>query len=210
VLLVIGKFTLGSSGFSVSFGIKHTFNFFNPGFAFILAALPVVLFIAKDSRLAFGSLGLSFKRTFEPFLVIAAMSVLVQLMINSGHNLSGIASSLGYLAENFKISLLPFVSPFIGAFGSFLTGSATISNIMFGNLLASAALALGQSTAWILSLELVGGAAGNMIALADILSAEAVVGLKEKTREVLKGVIIPCLIYVFLIGLIGLLFLEKN
>lgn len=41
--------------------------------------------------------------------------------------------------------------------------------------------------------------------LADIIVAEAVVGLKNKTRYVLKGVIIPCLIYVIIVGLIGLL-----
>jgi L-lactate permease len=43
-----------------------------------------------------------------------------------------------------------------------------------------------------------------MIALADILTAETVVGLKNEEKKVLKGVIIPCLIYVGLVGVLGL------
>lgn len=207
LLLIIGKFVLGTTGIPVNFGIKHTFTFFNPGLAFLLAGLPVIFFIAKDKKLALVSLKTSFKRALQPFLVIAVMSALVQIMIYSGNNRSGIAAPLSYLASNLNTSLLPFISPFIGAFGSFLTGSATISNIMFGDLLATASQIINLNAGKILALELVGAAAGNMIALADILAAEAVVGLKEKTRAVLKGVFTPCLIYVLLIGIVGMIFI---
>jgi L-lactate permease len=54
----------------------------------------------------------------------------------------------------------------------------------------------------------VGAAAGNMIALADILAAESVVGLKNKERHVLAGVLIPCLIYISIVGLVGLAFFH--
>ena len=206
LLLIIGKFVLGTTGIPVNFGIKHTFTFFNPGLAFLLAGLPVIFFIAKDKKLALVSLKTSFKRALQPFLVIAVMSALVQIMIYSGNNRSGLLAPLEYLASSLKVAWLPFISPFIGAFGSFLTGSATISNIMFGDLLATASQIINLNAGKILALELVGAAAGNMIALADILAAEAVVGLKEKTRTVLKGVFIPCLIYVLLIGIVGMLF----
>ncbi len=206
LLLIIGKFVLGTTGIPVNFGIKHTFTFFNPGLAFLLAGLPVIFFIAKDKKLALVSLKTSFKRALQPFLVIAVMSALVQIMIYSGNNRSGLLAPLEYLASSLKVAWLPFISPFIGAFGSFLTGSATISNIMFGDLLATASQIINLNAGKILALELVGAAAGNMIALADILAAEAVVGLKEKTRVVIKGVFIPCLIYVLLIGLVGMVF----
>jgi len=55
---------------------------------------------------------------------------------------------------------------------------------------------------------LVGAAAGNMIALADILAAEAAVHIHDEERKVLRGVIVPCLIYVTLVGLIGLLVVK--
>jgi len=136
------------------------------------------------------------------------MSIIVQLIINSGRNVSGVPSTLEVMSRGFEVPLLPFLSPMAGAFGSFLTGSATVSNIMFGNFLSQASMVMGMSGAVILSLELVGAAVGNMISLPDILAAEAVVGLKDKTREVLRGVALPCLIYLVLVGVIGMLVIE--
>ena len=141
--------------------------------------------------------GDSFKRSLEPFLIIALMSALAQIMINSGQD--------GVLAQGLKTATLPLIAPVMGAFGSFMTGSATLSNIMFGGILAKAAIDIGISSAIILSLQLVGAAAGNMISLADILPAMAVVGIKSIEREVIKRVIIPCLIYIIIVGVIGFL-----
>jgi L-lactate permease len=44
-----------------------------------------------------------------------------------------------------------------------------------------------------------------MISLADILPAMAVVGIKSKEKDVLKRVIVPCLIYIIIVGVIGFL-----
>lgn len=204
ILLVLGKFLLGNKGLTVSFGQTHTFNYFNPGFAFILAVIPVSLIWIKNSKTSFTIAGSAFKRSIEPFLVIAFMSIMVQLMINSGQNINNLPSMVSLIAQKLENPFLPFFAPYFGALGSFLTGSATISNIMFGALLQNASIVLGISTSLILSLELVGATAGNMIALADILPALAVVGLKNQEREVIKRVIIPCLIYVTLAAIIGL------
>ncbi len=143
--------------------------------------------------------------SIELFLVIASISIVVQLMINSGQNLSGFPSSIALIAKNFETALLPFWAPFIGAFGSFITGSATISNIMFGNFLNFASQAISMDSAKILALALVGGAVGNMTALADMLAAETVVGLKNQERVILKGVIVPCFICLILAGIIGII-----
>jgi lactate permease len=204
-LLVVGKFTVGSVGYSVNFGIKHTFNLFNPGFAFIIASIPVMIIWWKDFKGCLGAIKQSFIKALEPFATIALISIMVQIMINSGQNYSGNYSFLQIIAGNLKTAILPLIVPAIGGFGSFLTGSATISNIMFGNILASISSAMGMSVPIILSLQLVGGAAGNMVSLADILPAQAVVGISGKEGEIIKKVIIPCGIYITLAGLIGLL-----
>jgi len=205
VLLIIGKIFFSQTGFTLDFGLKHTFNFFNPGIVFILATIPTIIFYEKSKKFNFKIIQESFLKSIEPFLIIAIISVMVQLMINSSQNISGSLSFLQIIATNLHTSSLPFLSPFFGAFGSFLTGSATISNIMFGSILQSTSITLGLNSAIILSLELIGAAAGNMIALADILPALAVVGLKGQVREVLKRVFIPCTIYVLFVGFIGLL-----
>ena len=96
----------------------------------------------------------------------------------------------------------------MGFLGSFITGSATVSNLMFGNFLFEAGKILNMDTAKILALGVVGGAAGNMIALADMLSAQAVGEVKDKTREVLRGVILPCLVYLVVVGILGMIFVR--
>ena len=196
-LLILGKFLLGNVGFSFNFGLSHRFNLFNPGIIFILTSAIFFFSWTKGLPKIGGIIGNSFKRSLEPFLIIALMSALAQIMINSGQD--------DILAQGLKTAALPLIAPAMGAFGSFMTGSATVSNIMFGGLLAKAAIDMGFASAIILSLELVGAAAGNMIALADIMPALAVVGLKGKEREIIKRVIIPCVIYVLLVGIIGIL-----
>jgi lactate permease len=204
LILIVGKFTLGTKGVSVPIIVKHTFLFFNPGFAFILAAAIVLITFNVKRDIFVDSAKLAIKKSMEPFLVIVFMSSMVQIMVNSAQNYSSMVSMIVVLVDSVKNNLLPFWSPIVGAMGSFLTGSVTISNLMFGNFLSTAARELNFNTDSILALAVVGGAIGNMIALADILVAEAVVGIKHKERSVVKGVIIPCVILLLLVGLIGM------
>jgi lactate permease len=206
-LLIFGKFVIGSMGIAIPIVVKHTFAFFNPGFAFIIAGILTILVFKKGIKFFAFSAKTAAKRSVEPFLIIAFMSVVSQIMVNSVNNPVNLPSMIGFLAAHVKNILLPLWAPIVGAFGSFLTGSATVSNLMFGNFLAAAARDLSFNVDKILALTLVGAAAGNMIALADIIAAEAVVGLKNEERKILKGVIIPCAIYIGLVGLVGLLIL---
>lgn len=204
LFLIIGKFTLGNLTVRLPL-IAHSFSIFNPGWAFFIAGLLTIILYKEEFKHFIDAAKLGLKKSVEPFLVIILMSTVVQLMINSGMNSTGFPSSLMYLAGNIKTKALPFIAPIFGVFGSFVTGSATVSNIMFGKILAVSSQLSGFTLNKILALLLVGGSAGNMIALADMLAAETVVGLKNKEREIIKWVGIPCLIYMFLVGILGLL-----
>lgn len=203
--LVLGKFILGKVGIDLYLGFKHTFNVFNPGLVFIFVGM-IVLFIYKKH---IKSLHLFIKKSFNgaivPFLVISTMLSMVQIMINSGHNFSGLNSIVTIIASNISTPLLPLFAPFAGAFGSLMTGSVTVSNVMFGSLFNMASLNMGFNTSIILSLLVVGGGIGNMVALADILTAEAVVGEKNSELKILRAVIIPCITLLLIVGIIGLL-----
>ena len=203
--LISGKFILSSATITLPTVIKHSINLFNPGFAFLLVAIPLELLINKKNNHITSIGKASFMRAMGPFLVILFMSGVVQIMVNSFQNPLGFPSMIEVLASNFKNNLIAFWAPLIGAFGSFITGSVTISNLMFGNIVSLAAIELNKNVSIILALTLVGAAAGNMIALADIISAESVVGLKNKERTVIKGVIVPCLFYLTMTGIVGLL-----
>jgi len=207
VLLIAGKFILSPLVWNISLlaGGSHTLALFNPGFIFVITGLLVMLIFKIKREVLFSCAKLSLIRAIEPFLVILAMSAMVQLMINSGNNYSGFASAIAILAKSFENVFLPAIAPFVIAFGSFITGSVTISNIMFGNFLSYAATAMNMSAAKILALGVVGGATGNMMALADILSTEAAAGMKNRERELLRAVVLPCLFCLAVIALIGML-----
>jgi lactate permease len=204
-LLILGKIFIDKYGIPIPGNFKHTFKFYNPGFIFMIAGLSVLFIWKQNWKLIITSIRKAFEGAITPFLVVFAMSAMVQIMIKSGENSSGLLSAISYITRGFETNWLPFFAPFIGSFGAFMTGSVTISNIMFGNLFNIASINLSLNTSIVLALGVVGAAAGNMIALADILTAEAVTGLKNSEVKVLKGVIVPCLIYLFIVGFIGLI-----
>lgn len=208
ILLIFGKFILGKVGIPILLGFTHTFSLFNPGFVFIISGLLVILIWREKFSIIWNSIKKALNGAINPFFVVFSMLAMIQLMINSGNNNSGILSAISLITHLFETSLLPIFVPFIGAFGSFMTGSVTVSNIMFGHLFSIASINLSLNTSIILALGVVGAAAGNMIALADILTAEAVTGVKDSEIAVLKGVIIPCLIYLSILGILGFLILR--
>lgn len=203
--LILGKIFLSNAVLKVPF-INHNFAIFNPGFAFIISAIFVLLAWENKEAYFLPSIKTATSRSVEPFLVILSMSAIVQLMINSGQNLSGLPSMVAIIAKNFETQWLPMFAPFVGAFGSFLTGSATVSNLLFGSFFNFAAKELLMDPQKILALGVIGGAAGNMAAIADIMAAETVLGLKHKEREIIRGVLWPCLTYLLFVGILGMFF----
>ena len=204
-LLVAGKIWLKAVNIHFPWGYQYAFNFFNPGLIFFVASWP---FVWGRKGVAREGMKTALQRTVNPFLVILAMSTMIQMMVNSGSNNSGLPSVLSLMVGSLNGQILPLVAPFVGALGAFVSGSVTISNILFGNILASASNLYRVSTAKILGLEIAGAAMGNTMALADIMAAEAVVGIGDRTRSVLWGTVIPCLICLTILGIVGLLFVR--
>lgn len=207
--LILGKIILGKIGVPIDMGFKHVFNLFNPGLIFIISTFVVVLIYSIDNKNSIKkSLNGAFKGAYLPFLIIASMLSMVQIMINSGSNLSGIPSAINLIAQSIESYFLPFFIPFAGAFGALMTGSVTTSNVMFGTLFSTAAINMSLDAGIVLSILVVGAGIGNMVALADILTAEAVVGEKNIERKIVKGVLVPCLICLFIVGVMGMVVLR--
>jgi lactate permease len=100
----------------------------------------------------------------------------------------------------------PLVAPVIGMFGVFITGSNTTCAILFGNLQAGAARAIGVSPSWIVSSNMSAAALGKMISPQSIAVGLRIGGLDRKEgaiiRQTLKyslfSVAIVCVItYIF-------------
>ncbi len=208
LFLVVGKFTLPSYDIDLFGKISHSLNLFNPGFAFLFAILFTSLIYKVKFSMVSSSAKEAFFKLLAPFITIFFLVSVSQIMIYSGNNTSGMESMLETVAVLIKIPLLPLISPLIGAFGSFIAGSATVSNVLFGNFQSSAANFLGYNSSIILALQLVGAGIGNMIALTNIVAAQATVKLKDKETSILRLVFVPFLIYILTAGLIGLILIR--
>lgn len=57
-------------------------------------------------------------------------------------------------------SFYPVISPLIGALGTFVTGSDTSANVLFGGLQVEAAKSLGTSPYWLAAANTCGATAG--------------------------------------------------
>jgi len=131
---------------------------------------------------------------------------LVRVLINSGVNESGFDSMpiamANFVAHNVG-DVYPFFAPMIGALGAFIAGSNTVSNMMLVQFQFGVADALGISTAFMVALQAVGAAAGNMIAIHNVVAASATVGLLDQEGETLRKTIIPTIYYCIIVGIIG-------
>ena len=94
------------------------------------------------------------------------------------------------------------ISPFIGVLGAFVSGSATISMNLFSNLQYDTAYALGLPTVFIVSMQCVGAAVGNMVCINNAVAASATIGTVGKEGKLIKINAIPMLIYTLATALI--------
>ncbi|GGD35616.1 L-lactate permease [Malaciobacter pacificus] len=133
---------------------------------------------------------------------------LVRILINSGINTSGF-DSMPVAMANFVAStvgdIYPLFAPMVGALGAFIAGSNTVSNMMLSQFQFGVADALGISTAFMIALQAVGAAAGNMIAIHNVVAASATVGLLDQEGETLRKTIIPTIYYCLFAGILGLI-----
>ena len=97
--------------------------------------------------------------------------------------------------------LFPFLSPFIGTLGAFMTGSNTNSNVVFGQIQRQTALALSLSVPIILAAQTSGGAIGSLFAPAKIIVGCSTVEDADE-GQVMRDASAAGLAIVFFIGVL--------
>ena len=133
---------------------------------------------------------------------------MVRILINSGVNGSDLVSmpvAMAQLVADSVGSIYPFFAPAVGALGAFIAGSNTVSNLMLSQFQYNTASLLGVSGALMVALQSVGAAAGNMIAIHNVVAASATVGLLGREGITLRKTMLPTLYYLVLAGSIGLI-----
>ena len=146
---------------------------------------------------------LTYRQSIRSTLSVVTMVIMAVVMADTGMTTllaRGIADLSG--------PLFPLVSPFIGLLGSFMSGSNTNSNVMFGLLQMETAEALGIGAVTISSIQSIGASVGSSMAPAKVLVGAAVVGLAGKERDIFRIVIPYIIALVLLAGLEAFLIIQ--
>jgi lactate permease len=144
-------------------------------------------------------------------LWFAVATVLVMQRTNAGVVLESTAAGVGMLQALSGVTVditggtFPFFSGFIGAFGAFIAGSNTVSDILFGLFQYEAAQSIGTPTQIAVAAQAVGGAIGNLISIHNVVAALTVVGLIGEEGRVIRLELIPVLYYGVVTGILTLL-----
>jgi len=169
----------------------------HPGTLLLLA----LLIGARMQGVSLYSLGPAFSASARRLLPVTAalltMLALSRLMLHAG-----MIGALEQAAVQGLRGSWPLVAPAIGALGSFVTGSATASNILFTSLQAQTAQALGIAPVLIVAAQGFGAAIGNIICPHNVIAGAATVGLAGREGEVLRQTALPCVLYLAAGGLL--------
>ncbi len=141
-------------------------------------------------------------------LVLMAAVPIVRVFLNSGVNSSGLASMPLELAGAAADSVgenWPLAATWVGALGSFVSGSATFSHLMFGALQESVAGTVGVSPEVVLAQQVGGANAGNMVCVTNVVTVAAVGGLLGLEGRIIRVTVIPMAVYAAVFTIVGML-----
>ncbi|MBR5050903.1 MAG: L-lactate permease [Desulfovibrio sp.] len=204
------KDILGQTGVSANIALLWL-----PGtIPFMLVALLTILLHGMNGEKVAGAWNTTFKKMVAPTIALIAAVSLVSIFKGTAANVAGPNGSAlpsmplamaTVCADAFK-NAWPAVASYIGGLGAFITGSNTVSDMLFANFQWDVAQQLGfnvkQSIA-IVAAQGAGGAAGNMICIHNIVAACAVLGLIGREGQILRFTVWPFLLYTIPVGIVA-------
>ena len=172
-----------------------------PGFLFVVVSLLTWWLHRIPAAKYAQAWKVSGKTLLSAAVVLFWAVPMVQLLINSGGGGQGfdsIPQTMATTVAGIAGSSWTCFSPWLGGLGASIAGSNTISNMTFAGFQYETAIAIGVAPTWMVALQAVGGAAGNMICIHNIVSASAVIGWVGREGQVIRFTLIPFAIYVSL------------
>ena len=190
-------------------GLSSTFEpFYSPGFIFLIVMVVTALVQGLRSE----QLGPTAKKIGASVggtaLVLAAAVPLVRVFLNSEVNDAGLMSMPLELAAAASDSLgeaWPVAAPFVGALGSFVSGSATFSHLMFAELQSNIAGQLELNETVVLAQQVGGANAGNMICVSNVVAVAGVTGLLGQEGHIIRNTALVMVAYSGLFAVAGML-----
>ncbi len=188
-------------------GAPYTFVWVNtPGVLILLAA-----FIAGSKQGAgFGEMVALLGRTINglKFTMITIIAVIATAKV-MGY--SGMTNQIADTAVAVTGTAYPLIAAFLGSVGTYITGSATSSCVLFGKLqvMAMQSPAIGANEtvqAWVAAANATGACAGKMISPLSIAIGSAAIGVKGADAQLLAFAIkfyIPFVIFMGAVVYLG-------
>lgn len=178
---------------------------YSPGALFLLVCAVTYLLHRMSARQIATSWAVSARQLVGAAVALLFALPLVRILINSGPDLntSGLESmpqTLALGAASVAGGAWPLFAPWIGALGAFVAGSNTVSNLTFSLFQFATAQNIGVDQETVVAAQAVGGAAGNMITVHNVVAAAATVGLLGREGDVIRMTIIPMTYYCLLAG----------
>ena len=186
----------------VLFGHTGTVLVYASGLAYLVYRRAGLYATGSVKRILNGTL----RRVLASSVSIISMVTMAVIMEHAGMTdtlARGLASGMG--------SLFPFMAPWIGALGAFMTGSNTNSNVVFGALQLHTAEFLGYSAAIILAGQTAGAALASLMAPTKVVVGASTAGMAGREGEVMRKLSLYTGLLVLLISLltIGGVWLER-
>jgi lactate permease len=137
-------------------------------------------------------------RQVTPTVIVVCSIVALAKIMNYSGMVSRIAETLAQLTG----LCYPLIAPAVGAVGTFMTGSDTSANVLFGQLQKETAIRLGLNPYWIAAANTAGATAGKMLSPQNIAIAAAAAGLNGREGDLFRGTLKICLGYIVGLGLL--------
>jgi len=180
--------------------------FYSPAALFITVSIITYFLHGMDTRSYVNAWKTSARTMLSAGAALVFTVPMVQVFLNSDGGSAGYQQMPIELAEGVAAlagDAWPFFSTFIGGMGAFVAGSNTISNMMFSLFQFGVGERIGADPTWIVALQAVGGAAGNVICVHNVVAASAVVGLIGREGEVIRKTLMVFVYYALFTGAIG-------
>jgi len=194
---------LGEKGISANFQPLYL-----PGGILVAVVLATVALHGMHARSLAKAVGESSRVLLGAGFVLLFTVPMVRILINSGVNAAELPSMPIAMAQWVADSVggvYPLLAPAVGALGAFIAGSNTVSNMMLSQFQFGVASTLGISGAVIVAVQAIGAAAGNMVAIHNVVAASATVGLLGREGAILRKTFWPTVYYVLMTGVVAMI-----
>jgi lactate permease len=181
----------------IKLSAKYNFNYMSAaGTAILVAAFLSALLCGVGFGDTFKILAKTLYDMRFPAVTVASVLALAYVMNNAG-----MTNCLGLVFTKTG-NVFPFIAPFLGWLGVFLTGSDTSSNVLFGGLQKATAEQLGLSPILTGAANTSGGVMGKMISPQSLAVACAATGMVGEEGTLFRFTLKHSLFLTVLVGII--------